>query len=822
MPQLLSLEGWQQGVRQAWRSARRSPAFFVLAVLIVGLGIAASTTVFSVMSPLLIRPLPLEDAERLVLVENDRPGEGLAGVASRTSNLRDFRERARSFEALGAFNAFSNQVGYHLLGSGGPERLRAAEVTANFLDVIGVSPVIGRNFTEEEGQLGPEGPWPNIAKVVILSHALWLRRFGEDPSVVGSTVNINGVGREVVGILPEDFDFSEIFTPSRPVEILAPWPVTDFGEEFGNTLTMVGRLRPGASVRSAQAELGVTLAALASEDPDRRDLAAVVSGLQERISRPHRPALLLLGAAAALLMIMVCANLSGLFLARSPGRAREMAVRQALGATRARLARQLLVESLSITLVGATVGVAWAIVATHFVSGWSGLDMPMLSGVSVNRDALLFSATLATTAAIAVGLVPALQVSESGGAAVLSGGRRGSSAGPRSQRLREILIVAEVAIACVLLVFGGLIARSFHEVTAVHPGFEAENLIAWEIRATEGFGFAAERWSGYYDGIIRSVAAVPGVQAASFVDILPMSGNRSSEGTIVGMSYDEGESESFFPRIVDHRYLEVMGIPLLEGRNFTPDDDDEATLVTIINETAARRWFAGAPAIGKHLDYWRGETEVIGIVADVKHRGLELSSGAEAYFPFPQALTLGTLHLVVRTSLPPASVIEAVRTAIHDADPLLPTDEFRTLASVVAQTTSSRRFTLQVLVAFTLSALLLAALGIYAVFSQVVSERRTEISIRMALGASSSDVRTSLLLQSGRLSIIGVVLGVGAAVATAQLADHVLFRVEPADPYTIATAIVALATISIGSTFVPALRASRTESARVLRDQGFV
>lgn len=807
MRDVLSTSGLVQDVSYALKALRRDPAFFVFATLIIGLGIGASTAVFSVMSPLLIQPLPFESPERLVLVENGDGTGGLSGVTSRTSNVRDFRAEVRSFQALGGFNAFFDQSSYNLSGAGEPERLQGVEVTSNLLEILGIEMAAGRNFTEREGLQDAED-------TMILTHGFWVRRFGADPSVIGRSVPLNDQPFTIVGVLPADFDFVSVFTPTATVDFLRPWPISDETDNWGNTTTMVARLAPGVSIEAAQSELESVVAALEQADPERWGLGGRISGLQERIARPFRSGMLLLGAAAALVMLIVCVNMSNMLLARGPRRRREVAVRRTLGATRGRLVRQLLLESVAVSLSGAVVGLLIARSATSFVAGSTGLEIPMLSSISIDGTALAFTVCVALLAGLVVGAVPALQVSEGGEAEALGGSSRGGGGSRGARKLRELLVITEVAMACVLLVFGGLVVRSFQQVMEVDLGFEPEHAIGWQIASSRDFDTLPEI-NAFFDEIAANVAAVPGVEAVGMVDALPLGTNRTWGTRVVDKEYEDDQGDYFFPHIVDERYLQAMEIPLVEGRYFNSADVQDGRRVIIVNEEAARLLFGG-DAIGRRLQNF-GEPEVIGVVGDVKHRALELGSDPEVYFPMKQLWAFQTVEMVVRTQLPPESIVGAVGAAVRQSEAQIPTEDWRTLDSVVETSVSPRRFTLQILVAFALSALLLASLGIYGVLSYSVSERIPEIGIRMALGESAEGVRRSIVTQTMALAGIGVLVGAVVAAVGTRLLSSLLFGVEPTDPITFAATIVVLLVVSMISGLIPAVRASRVDSAGALR-----
>ena len=810
---VLSSNGFVQDARYALRAIRKDTGFAAFATAIIGLGVGACTAVFSVMSPLLIQPLPFEAPERLTVVAlSDAEGEGLSAVTSRTSNVRDFRAMARSFEAIGGFNAFFEQMSYNLVSADGSERLVAVDVTQNFLDVLGVSPEVGRNFVSDEGVFGGR-------PAIILSHGFWQRRFAGDRGVVGTSVNIDDTPTEVVGVLPESFDFSATFAPTTDVDFLRPWPISDETDRWGNTTTMVARLSPGATIPQAQAELESIITGLEEADPERWGLGAAVSGLQEKIARPYRSAMMLLAAAAAMVMAIVCVNLSNMLLARGPRRRREMAVRMTMGAPRGRLVRQLLLESVTISMAGAVVGAVVAYGATRFVTRTAGLEIPLLSTVSIDGLALAFAAGVAMLAGLAVGIIPALQVAEGREAEALRSSSRGSTGGLRGRRTRELLVVAEMAVACVLLVVGGLVLKSFQQVMQVDIGFEAENSVAWRISTTREFESLNEAVA-FYDELTASVSSVPGVESVGLVDALPLGRQRTWGTRVVGVEYREDTEleTTFFPHIVDTGYLESMGIPLLEGRGLTVDDNQESARVALVNETAARQMFPGGNAVGQFLTMGGEDgTQVVGVVGDVAHVALDAGYGNEVYVPMRQVWDFNTPDLVVRSRLSAEEITAPVRAALLSVDPQMPTEDFRTLESIVDVSVSPRRFTLRLLAAFALSALLLAGIGMYGVLSYTVTERIPEIGIRMALGESAAEVRRSIVAKTLGLAGVGVFVGLIGSLAGTRLLGSLLFGVEPTDPVTFALMVLLLLAVAFVSGLIPAVRASRTDSATALR-----
>lgn len=810
-----SLGAFLEDAAHAGRMLRRSPGFSLFTAAVIGVGVGAATTVFSVLEPLAFDP-PFEDAHQLVWIENEGEAgdSSLSAITMRTVNLIDFRERAASFSGITGYDAFFTGRSWTLTGTGEPERITAVGVAHDFLDVLRVQPLHGRGFTEEEGRSGGPG-------AMILAHDYWRTRFAADPSVVGRTLRLNGVPRTVVGVLPPTFDFSSTFAPTVEVDALVPFVVSRENAYQGNVLALVGRLRPGVEPEAAQAELSALVHALGAEDPERWGLGAEVMTLREHLAGPFRHSLLLVAAAAATLLLIVCVNVSSLLLARLPSRAREMAVRKAFGAGRARLVRQLVLETLGISLVGAAVGCGIAWVATRAVRSAAGIRIPLLETVHVDGTALAVAAGVAALTGVVVGVIPALQASEGREADALRAGARGSSAGPGAGRLREGLVIAEVALACVLLVVGGLLTASFRAVLDVELGFEPAGTVAWPLHPDTAFASHPEKVA-FYDRLVERVEAVPGVAGAALVDALPLGRNRAWPFDVVGVPEAEDTGEEAFPHVVDPGYLPTMRIPLVAGRNFTGADQAGAPPVVLLNETAARRMFGGGrEAIGGRLEFWGPWVwEVVGVVRDVRHISPELGSGMEVYFPFAQMPDFGTGELVVRSSLPPERIAPAVSAALAEVAPGMPARDYLSLQARVREAVSERRFALGILTAFGAAALLLAAFGIYGVLARAVAERKKEIGIRMALGASAPRIVAGVLRRMLALTVAGIAAGWGMSLVAARLLESLLFGVRPAEPVAFAGTALVLVTVAILAAALPARRALGTEVAETLKAEG--
>jgi predicted permease len=799
-----------QDVRYAFRTLGREPGFFAVAVLIVGLGIGATTAMFSVVNPILLQQLPFRDPERLVRVANTGTG-GLSSVTSRASNLRDWRRLNESFEDLAGYFAFFDYGSYNLVGQGEPERLVGVGVTQNFLELLGVQPQLGRNFVDEECI------W-NGRPAALLTHSLWERRFASDPAIVGKSITLNNDPTTVVGVLPASFDFAGVFSPGSRIDMLTPFPVADETDRWGNTLAVIGRLKPGVTAGNAQAELDLINARLREQDPARWGLGAAVSGLQEHITGRFRQALLVLAGAVALVLLIACTNLSNLLLSRAASRRKEVAIRSALGAGRYRLIRQMLTESLVLSGCGAMLGIAIAFAVTRGVAATSAISIPLLHAVQVDSTALGFTLIVAVSTGLLFGIVPALQVSGADEHDALRDSTRGSSEGKGRSWIRGALVVSEVALACVLLVGAGLLLRSFLTLLDVDLGFQPEHAVAWRVDVGDRFADSGpgERVA-FYERLVAAFKAVPGVESVGLTDTLPLGRNRGWGIRAKGVDYPEG-SPGAQPRMVDHGYIEAMRIPVIAGRSFNAFDTRESERVMVINEAAAQRLWPGQDPIGQiALVGNNTEWRIIGVVQNVRHSSLEEESGNEMYMNIRQQGDWGAIDAVIRTRLPVESLAPGIRAALRSLDSTLPASDFQTLGQIVDRAVSPRRFVLLLLVAFTAVALLLASLGIYGVVSYSVNQRTQEIGIRMALGASAGNVRWRVLRKTLALASIGVAIGAVGSFAMARLIGSLLYGVAPTDPLSFAAMMLVLTLVALVAGYLPARRASRIDPMSVLR-----
>jgi putative ABC transport system permease protein len=798
---------WQD-LRYGARMLLKNPGFTLIAVVTLALGIGANTAIFSVVNALLFRPLPFREPERLVWIANTGTTGGLSSVTSRVANFNDWRAQNKSFEDLGAYFAFFDYGSYNLVGVGEPERLIGVGVSQNLFSVLGVPPLLGRGFSEEESR------W-NGSQAVILSHNYWVRRFAADPGVVGRSLTLNDKPTVVVGVMPPAFDFASIFSPGSKIDILTPFPLTQETDRWGNTLAVIGRLKPGVTVAQAQTEFDLLNRQIQQANPDRWKWGAKLTGLKEQISGRFRRAFLVLFGAVGCVLLIACTNLSNLLLARAATRRKEIAVRLALGASRWRLVRQMLTESLLLACGGALLGLPLAFGLTRALSASKAFSIPLLQSVTIDGTALAFTVIIAFATGLIFGIVPAWHASGGDVQEDLKDASRGSSEGRRRAWVRQALVVSEVALACVLLVGAGLLIRSFKRLLEVDLGFRPEQAAAWRIETANRFQNDAQQVA-FFNELIRSVEAVPGVESVGLTDTLPLGRNRSWGVGAKGVTYPQGQFPIAFPRIIDHGYLKTMRIPFRAGRDFTEHDTAESEKVLIINQAMADRLWPGQDAVGQIANVGRFERRIVGVVSNVRHSSLEEVSGLEMYLPITQSGS-GSVELVVRTKVPTESVAPGVRAALGRVDPNLPTSEFQALGQLVDQAASPKRLVTLLLGGFSLLALILAALGIYGVISYSVTQRTNELGIRVALGARATDV-LKLVIGQGMMPVaIGLGIGLIAAFALTRLMSSLLFGVSATDPVTFAGIAFLLAGVALVACWLPARRAAKIDPMIALR-----
>jgi len=795
-----------QDLRYTFRILRRDFGFALFAVLIIALGIGASAIVFSVLNTLLLRPLPFKDAEKLVWIANKK---SVPEQTTQVGHILDAQESNKSFTELAAYYAYYNIGDRKLTGEGEPERLTAVPVSENFFHVLGVEPQAGRVFNADECRSG--GP-----AAVILTDALWRRRFASSPEIVGKTVQLNGKPVRVVGVMPASFDFTSVFAPGSRIDLFSPFQLTSETDHMGNTSAIVGRLKPGVTLEMAQAEFDILGQRFSAEhESDRNEFQPILSPLKAHVTGHLRLALAVLACAVAVMMLIVCANLSNLLLARNATRQKEMAIRVALGAGRRRLIRQMLTESIVLSGAGAVAGVLVAVIGTRVLTQLEAFKIPLLANVQIDVGVLAFTLFVAIIAGLTFGLVPALQVPAIGVNEILKDSNRGSSVGRKHGWIRSSLVVTEIALACLLLVGTGLLIRSFLRVVDVDLGFQPERLMTIRIDPSSEYSNEAKR-NTYFDEALRLVQNTPGIEASALTDVLPLEGDRSWAVRGVGQVYDRGHYPEAFVRIVSNGYFKAMGIPLRAGRDFTEHDNDASEKVIIINDTLARRLWPDQNPIGQMVTQ-DGGRRVVGVVGGVRHVTVEQDSGSEMYLPIRQTTDFSAVELLVRTSLPEATVATTIRAALKPLDPNLGSKEFRNVQQLVDKATSPRRFVVMMLTGFSSFALILAALGIYAVISYSVQQRTKEIGIRMALGAPARSLRAHIMLQTLRLAAMGLLIGLGASLILTRSLAALLFGVNSHDPASFIGTVLVLVAVATTAGYFPARRASQIDPIIALR-----
>jgi putative ABC transport system permease protein len=819
MQRILSLvETLVRDLRYAVRTLRRDAALTTFAILIIGVGVGASTTVFGVVNALWLRPLPFDDPGRLVWVANGS-SENLSRQAVQVGHVVDLREQSQSLADVAGFSPFYGVGDIRLTGTGEPERVTGVPVTEGFFPLLGVRPWLGRGFTAEECRWG-------APRTAIVSYAFWQRRLGANADAIGGSIILDGAPTTVVGVLPPSFDFGGTFSPGRPADLFLPFPLSPETNRRGNTLAVIGRLKPGIDLTTAAVETATAVDRISRTAPEvepgrrRNAFRPNLSPLQDRISGRFHGTLAVLAAAVGFLMLLVSANISNLLLVRASARHKEMALRMALGAGRGRLVRQLLVESLALSCSGAALGLALAFGGTFFVAHLEGASIPLLQDVRVDGLALGFIASVAVLTGVGFGVLPALQASGSAPQDALKDSSRGATGG--GGWMRRTIVVTEIVLVCVLLAGAGLLTRSLSRVLDVDPGFTSENVISLRVDPSRRGHPTLESRNAYFDTVLQHVRSVPGVEAVGLTDALPLGDNFGWRGWTVSAKdrvTDPGARADPFARMIDDRYFSAMRIAMKAGRGFTSDDHASSERVVIINEALARALWQDEDPLGRVLRASGRDYRVVGVVNDVRYFALERETGQEMYMLLRQTGDYQTVDLVVRSAVPPVRLIPGLRAALKRADPALPAVEFRTMDQLVDRSVFTRRIIVQLLAGFAGFGLILASLGLYAVISYSVIQRTREIGIRMALGAAPFAMQAQILRQTMTLAATGLAIGIPVAWIAAKTIQGLLFGVVSSDPVTFGGVAAVVAIVAGLAGYVPATRASRIDPVLALRSE---
>ena len=807
------LENLTKDIRYGFRMLRKSPSFTFFAVAVLALGIAANSAIFSIADAVLVRPLPYADSNRLVIVWEEASAYGFPKNTPAPGNFSDWKSRNQVFDDVAA-TGFGGS--FNLTGKGLPEKLTGREATANLFSVLGVTPALGRDFR-------PEDDIPGATPVAILSHGLWLRRFGGDPQILGKDISLNYEKCIVVGVMKSGFQF-----PDRETELWVPERFTkkQLANHDSHYLEVVARLKPGVSLKAANADLSVIAHQVEKEHPDSNSkVGAFAVPLREEFAGDTRPAILMLVGAVCFVLLIACANVANLLLSRATGRRREMAMRLALGATRTRIVQQMLTESVLLAIFAGFAGLLLSVWGTRFLAKLIPASIAPLSGTGVDGRVLLFTLAVTLATGILFGIIPASRVSQFHLTPSLKQGGGQSGVGSGGQRLRDGLVICEVALAIILLAGGALMIRSLQNLYHLDPGFRAEHvLVAHTPLPAQRYKDLAQR-TAFYDQVLAKVESLPGVVAAGYTTWIPLTNEGGAMGVTLEGRPEPAPGQAFVPnvRIISKDYAAALGMKLIEGRLFERGDGFGKPLVALVNQTMARNYWSGENPVGKRFKTG-GFAEkspwitVAGIVGDIHQAGPDLPARAEMYFPYQQQDDgFSPEYLAVRTSGEPMALAEIVRQQVWAVDKEQPVAGVMPLEDLVDDNLSARKMQASLLSGFAGLALLLVTLGIYAVLSFAVTQRTQEIGVRVALGAQPRDVLLMIFSQGFKLFLIGAAIGLAGALALSRALVHLLFGVSAYDPASFASVTILLAVVALLACYVPARRATRVDPLIALR-----
>jgi putative ABC transport system permease protein len=804
------MQTFLQDLKFGFRQLLSKPCFALIAVLSLALGIGANTAIFSLVDAVLLRPLPFHDPERLVIVWEEFTRIGFPRNTPAPANYVDWKSQNKVFEGMAALSWRT----YNLTEEGEPEKVEAQVVTADFFPLLGVAPEVGRTFTPEEDQ-------PGANKVVLISHGLWQRRFGGE-KVLGKELLLDGQKHTVIGVMPRGFQF---MAKETGLWLPIAFSQEELANRGGHYLTVVARMKPGVKLAQARADIAAITERIRRDHPDHGfEMGSVVITMREQLAGDVRTALIVLLVAVGFVLLIACANIANLLLSRSAARSREIALRAALGAGRWRILRQLLTESVLLAFAGGAAGLLFAWLSFSFLMQLIPEGLALNSGVRIDLKIFGFTLLLSLVTGIIFGLAPALQAArvDLNEALKLGGGRSGSAGGHR--RLRNMFVVVEVALALVLLIGAGLLIETFLRLRSLDIGVNHDNVLTLRTALPRSKYSELARRTAFYEQVLERVRATSGVVSAGYTTAVPLTWKGGTNGFVVE-SREQLPGQDANSRQVSVGYMETMGIRLREGRFFNNHDDSQAERVAIINETMARQFWAGESALRKRFKLGAPDSKdpwisVVGIVGDVKEMGLEAPAKAEMFFPYQQMPTMlwnMPRDLTIRTSNDPLSLVSALRQAIWSVDPAQPVSNIRTMDDVLAEEVTQRRIGMTLLTAFASLALLLACLGIYGVLSYAVSQRTSEIGVRIALGASKNQVLRLVMADGMRLAAVGVGIGLVAALALTRLMAGLLFGVSASNPLTLAGMTLVLASVALLACYIPARRAAKVDPMIALR-----
>jgi putative ABC transport system permease protein len=804
-----------QDLRIAIRMLRTNRSVALVAILALAIGIGASTAIFSVVNSVLLRPLPYQRADRLATVQGSYEKLGIARMGAKAAEYLDFKTQSKSFEEMGAYTPRD----LTLTGGGQPEVVFAAAVTTNLLPMVGAAPLLGRNF-----QLGEDES--NRTPVVILSHAFWQRRFGGDRTILERTLTLDGAAYQIVGVTPEGFQFPHRDSPgSGRIDL---WTPIHFSEEQISKrqqpyyLKVVGRLKDGVSIEQANADLASLATRMEETLPGYQHGGWRVNSalIREEMIGGSRRALLILLGAVGMVLLIACANVANLLLMRATVRAKELAVRSALGASRRRLIRQLLIESLTLAGLGGAAGLLLAWWAIKLLAWIKPGNLPRVEEITLDARVFAFAAIVSIITGLLFGSAPAWTASRPDLQKML---KEGGVAPSRSRRaFRNLLVTAEVAVAVLLLAGAGLLINSFLRLQRVRTGVEVDRVLTAFVGLPDSKYDSPTKLTAFYKELLNRIEALPGVESASAGTALPLGGGGLNDPIMIEGRKLEMSNPSFAAwQIVTPRHFKTLGVPILRGRGFDERDNADAPPVAVINESMARKYWPNEDPIGKRFSLGLASpknpfAEIVGIARDIPHRAIDSKPEPNFYFSALQRMR-SHLYLFIHSTADPASLGESIRRQVQAIDPDQPLTEVRTLNEVIASTTAPRRFNTVLFGVFAAAALTLASLGVYSVIAYSVTQRTQEIGVRMALGARGADV-VRLILRQGMIPVAaGVTLGLGGALASTRVMKSLLFEVSPTDPLTFALIVILLTAVALCACLVPARRAAKVDPMVALR-----
>jgi putative ABC transport system permease protein len=801
----------RQDFRYAVRMLLKNPAFTAVAITALALGIGANSAIFSVVNSVLLEPLPYKNPDELVMVWEDATKQGYPRDTPAAANYVDWRDQNQTFVGM----AVVDDDSFNLTGVGDPEKIEGRRVSANLFSLLGVEPQLGRAFTPDEDQPGANG-------VVLISHLLWQRRFNGDPNIIGKSLKLNDASRTVVGVMPASFQF-----PTREDELWVP--IAFSSEEAANRnrhyLEVLGRLKPGISVQQAQADMTAVATRLQQQYPDSNtDLGAEVTPLREQLVGDIKPALMILLGAVGLVLLIACANVANLLLARAAVRQKEIAVRVALGASRMRLVRQFLTESVLLSVLAGILGLLLSVAGLYLLKSFIPPDISQTSVVSIDVRVLGFTLLVSVLTGLIFGLAPALQAANFNLNETLKEGGRDPSAGGRTNHVRSLLVIAEVAISLVLLIGAGLLINSFLRLRNTDPGFSSDDLLTMKVVLPEPKYSERPQRNAFYTAVLNKIESIPGVKSAALTTNLPL----YRQGNSISITFQDrpapppGQEVIITTRIVSPSYFETMGIQLLKGRQFTAQDNENSQRAVIVSEGMARRYWPDQDVLGKRISPGTPQRpedwfQVVGVVNDVHQFQLDIQPKPQMYLTYRQAGFFDLRDLVVKTEVEPTSLAATVRRSVWEIDKEQPVSNISTMEGIIAESLARQRFSMLLLGIFAAVAMILAAVGIYGVMSYSVAQRRNEIGIRMALGAQKMDV-LKLTVGSGlKLVVIGLVLGLIGAVLLTRLMSTLLFGISATDPLTFVLISAILVAVALLASYIPARRATKVDPLVALR-----